>query len=220
MIKTVIFDMDGLMFDTERLSNEAFYATADQLGVTIHQEMLDAMKGANRETCNRLQREYFGEDADLEYMRAFRKKYTDKYMEEHGVPEKKGLHGLLRYLKTHGYKVVLATSTPEEIAVKLLKQADVYKYFDHMVFGGSVAKSKPAPDIFLKAAAKAYTEPEKCLVLEDSINGVEAGHAAGCQVIMVPDTIPANDRMREIANDIVESLEDVLEMLSSLEATA
>lgn len=220
MIKTVIFDMDGLMFDTERLSNEAWRFAADKMGITIKQEMLDSMKGVSRAGCDKIILSYLGEDFDLPYFRKVKAEYVERYLKEQGVPMKKGLHELLSYLKTHGYGAVLATGTLEEDAIKLLKMADVEKYFDHLVFGSMTMKSKPAPDIFLTAVDKAYTSPEKCLVLEDSPNGVKAARAAGCHVIMVPDGIAPTEELRELADDVVDSLEDVLEMMKTLEVTA
>lgn len=215
MIHSVIFDMDGLMFDTERLSNEAFYEAQEELGITVDPQMLNSMKGVNKEGCERIMRSYFGEDADLEHYRKVRRKYFDEYLAKYGVPVKKGLKSLLTFLKENHYKIILATSTPEAEATKHLKMAEVYHYFDGLVFGNMVSKSKPAPDIFLKAVEMSGFKAEECLVLEDSYNGIEAGFAAGCHVIMVPDTIAPNQRMKDICNEIVESLEDVLEILKS-----
>lgn len=220
MIKTVIFDMDGLMFDTEHLSNEAWRYAADKMGITIRQEMLDSMKGVSRNGCDKIILSYLGENFDLAYFRKVKGEYVDQYLKEHGVPVKKGLRQLLSYLKTHGYCAVLATGTFEKDALRLLKLADVEKYFDHLVFGSVTMKSKPEPDIFLAAVEKAYTVPEKCLVLEDSPNGVKAAKAAGCHVIMVPDAIAPTEELKEMADDVVDSLEDVLEMMKTLDITA
>lgn len=213
MIKTIIFDMDGLMFDTERLHNEGWFFAADKMDLTIQQEMLNSMKGVNREGCDRIIRSCLGENVDLKLFKKLKNDYVADYVKEHGVPVKKGLHALLSYLKTHGYKVILATSTEEKEALKFLKLADVEKYFDHMVFGNMIEKSKPDPEIFVTAAERAYTAPEHCMVLEDSPNGVKAGHLAGCHVIMVPDLIAPTEEIREMTDDVVDSLEDVLEIV-------
>lgn len=220
MIKTVIFDMDGLMFDTERLNNEAWIAAAQKMGKTIQKEMLDSMKGVNRVECDKIMRSWLGEDLNLDYMRTLKQKYTEQYLKDNGVPVKKGLRELLSYLKTHRYTVVLSTSTSENEALRLLKMADVEKYFDHLVFGNMVEKSKPEPDIFLEAVRRAYTKPENCLVLEDSPNGVRAAHAAGCHVVMVPDMVPATEELRAMTDDVVESLEDVEEMMKAMNMIA
>ena len=91
MIKTVIFDMDGLMFDTERLNNEAWIAAAQKMGKTIQKEMLDSMKGVNRVECDKIMRSWLGEDLNLDYMRTLKQKYTEQYLKDNGVPVKKGL---------------------------------------------------------------------------------------------------------------------------------
>lgn len=212
--------MDGLMFDTERLNNEAWTAAAQKMGKTVQKEMLDSMKGVNRVGCDKIMRSWLGEDLNLDYMRTLKQAYTEQYLKDNGVPVKKGLRELLSYLKTHRYTVVLSTSTSENEALRLLKMADVEKYFDHLVFGNMVEKSKPEPDIFLEAVRRAYTEPENCLVLEDSANGVRAAHAAGCHVIMVPDTVPATEELRAMADDVAESLEDVEEMMKAMNMIA
>ena len=212
--------MDGLMFDTERLNNEAWIAAAQKMGKTIQKEMLDSMKGVNRVECDKIMRSWLGEDLNLDYMRTLKQKYTEQYLKDNGVPVKKGLRELLSYLKTHRYTVVLSTSTSENEALRLLKMADVEKYFDHLVFGNMVEKSKPEPDIFLEAVRRAYTKPENCLVLEDSPNGVRAAHAAGCHVVMVPDMVPATEELRAMTDDVVESLEDVEEMMKAMNMIA
>lgn len=211
--------MDGLMFDTERLSDEAWRFAADKMGVTIQQKMLDSIKGTNHAGSNKIICSYLGESFDVEYLRKVKETHMNECLEKYGVPVKKGLHELLSYLKTHGYLTVLATGTSEDRALSLLKMADVEKYFDHLVFGNMVEKCKPEPDIFLAAVNKVYASPENCLVLEDSPNGVKAAHAAGCHVIMVPDRIAPTEELRAMADDVAESLEDVLEMMKTWEMT-
>ena len=212
--------MDGLMFDTERLSNQAWRLAGEKMGITIQQEMLDSMKGVNRVECDKILRFWLGENTDLKYLRSLKDGYMEQDLKDHGVPVKRGLRELLSYLKTHGYKTVLATSASEDRAQGTLKMADVEKYFDHLIFGNMIEKSKPEPDIFLEAARKAYTKPEDCLVLEDSPNGITAAHAAGCHTIMVPDMTPASEEQKELADDVVDSLEDVLEMLKAVDLSA
>ena len=205
-LRCCIFDMDGLMFDTENLSNQAFYDTADELGIVVDPRMLQEMKGVNKAGCTRIQREYLGEDFDVEYARMVRGKYIDAYIMEHGVPVKKGLEELLHFLKENGYVIVLATSTDEKKARFNLENAGVIRFFDHMVFGNMVQRSKPAPDIFLKAVELSGCSAQECLVLEDSYNGIEAGYAAGCHVVMVPDCLPPNERMEEVTDMILPDL--------------
>ncbi len=220
MIKTVVFGMDGLMFDTERLNNEAWNFAANKLGVTISKEMLDSIKGFSNFKCDKMLASWLGDKVDVAYLRKVKTDYVDKYLAENGVPVKKGLKPLLSYLKTHGYRTVLATSTTEDWAMKILKLADVEKYFDHLIFANMIEKSKPDPEIFQLASKKSYTAPGECLVLEDSPNGVKAAHAAGCHVIMVPDVVEPSEDVKAMADAVEESLEEVLEMVKPWSMTA
>lgn len=210
MIKTVIFDMDGLMFDTERLGDVCWHKAAEKMGVTMPKELLEEMRGMNREACNQVLINHFGESFPVDDLRKRKMDYTEKMLEEEGVPVKKGLCELLSFLKTHGYRTVLATSTSSSSALKLLKMADVEKYFDRMIFGNMVEHSKPDPEIFRLAVQKAYTKPEECLVLEDSPKGVEAAYRAGCRVFMIPDCVEPDEKTAGMAEKVLPSLEDVL----------
>lgn len=132
----------------------------------------------------------------------------------HGLTKKKGLDNLLKYLKENNIKSCLATSTKREVAIKYLKMANVYDYFDDFTCGVEIENGKPAPDIFLKAASKVKIDIGQSLVLEDSINGLNAGIAAGARVIMVPDTIEPTDEIRSKVDDVKADLDEVIDWIS------
>jgi HAD hydrolase, family IA, variant 3 len=214
MIKAVLFDMDGLMFDTERLYGKAWQNAAVLQGCKISDEAILKIKGANRALVYEILRADAGEEFDIEKGRDAREEYIVSHIREHGLTKKKGLDNLLKYLKENNIKACLATSTKREIAIKYLKMANVYDYFDDFTCGDEIENGKPAPDIFLKAANKVKTDIVESLVLEDSINGLNAGIAAGAIVIMVPDTIEPTDEIRSKVDDVKADLDEVIDWIS------
>ena len=140
--------------------------------------------------------------------------YVNRWIQEHGVPVKPGLRELLAWLKGHGYKIALATSTYRKTASRYLELAQVSGYFPYQVFGDMVENGKPEPDIFLRAAREVETPPGQCLVLEDSYAGVEAGWRAGCPVIMVPDVLLPTEREKGRTVACVKTLHEVIPWLA------
>lgn len=209
MIKAVLFDMDGLMFDTERLSNRILCQVAEEMGLPVSEEFLMSMKGRNKQDCRKLQVDFWGADTDFVRFRSLYDGLRSSYEKEHGIPVKKGLYMLLSYLKENHYLVGLATSTSKDKALAMLTSTKVLPSFDQIVFGNEVAKGKPHPDIYLTCARKLGISPAHCLVLEDSPPGLESGHLAGCHTIMIPDMIAPTDKIIEITDAILPSLSEV-----------
>ncbi|MCC2874763.1 HAD family phosphatase [Lachnoclostridium pacaense] len=213
MIRAAIFDMDGLMFDTERLYGDAWLYAGRVTGFPITKELLNRTRGADRGSCISAFREALGDTFDFYAVRRYRQEYVDGYLEKNGMPLKPGLMELLGYLKHSGYGIGLATSTDEPTAREYLGMAGVSGYFDCMIFGDMVKKGKPAPDIYLKAAETLGRRPDECIVLEDSILGVRAGAAAGCHVIMIPDEVEPGEREKKLITRRMDSLMDVIAYL-------
>ena len=211
MIRAVLFDMDGLMFDTERLYGNAWQNAAKLQGFKISDEAILQIKGANKALVYKILKEDAGEGFDIDKGRETREEYITNHIKEHGITKKKGLDKLLIFLKENNIKTCLASSTKREVAIRYLKMADVYKYFDDFTCGDEIEN---APDIFLKAAGKLGVDIKECLVLEDSINGIKGGLSAGAIVIMVPDTIEPTDEIREKIDAIEPDLEAVIEWIS------
>ena len=214
MIRAVLFDMDGLMFDTERLYGNAWQNAAKLQGFKISDEAILQIKGANKALVYKILKEDAGEGFDIDKGRETREEYITNHIKEHGITKKKGLGKLLIFLKENNIKTCLASSTKRKVALKYLKMADVYKYFDDFTCGDEIENGKPAPDIFLKASGKLGVDIKECLVLEDSINGIKGGLSAGARVIMVPDTIEPTDEIREKVDAIEPDLEAVIEWIS------
>lgn len=213
MIEAVLFDMDGLMFDTERMYQKAWLQAGRQMGVPMEPEIVDRLRGRNREGCARVCREAFGEDFDFDAMRTACRALMARWIEEDGLPVKPGLYELLAELERRGIPAVLATSTTRDSAWGHLQRAKVDRYFLGAVCGDEVSHSKPDPEVFLKAAALAGKDPARCLVLEDSPAGVRAGAAAGCFTVMVPDLTAPDEELKKLADEILPGLRDVIPLL-------
>jgi len=215
-IKLVIFDMDGTMLDTEPLSQVGWRSAmvAQSIPVTDERfnEVFDNIIGTNANTWRRVLTESFaGFDVNLGATHTM--DYMDEYMNTNGVPVKPGVFELLDKLEELGIKKCVATSTGRERARKKLKDANILHRFETVVGGDDVVESKPNPEIFLKAAAACKVEPAYCLVLEDSAAGTAGGYNAGMNVIVVPDILPPTEEMIRMADEVVESLNDVVRML-------
>lgn len=211
-IQAVLFDMDGLMFDTETVYMKAWKKTGEKLGITVDERFLIPSRGMIRADSKKLFEDLYHPSIEYEAIIDIRQEFLDEEFRK-GITCKKGLFVLLTYLKTRKYKIALATSTPRKRAMKLLEKAKVESFFEEMVFGDMVENGKPAPDIFLKAAQMVNIAPEKCLVLEDSRNGMVAGKKAGCKVIMIPDLVPVTEEIESILDAQLDDLEQVIPWL-------
>ena len=212
MLQGVLFDMDGLMFDTERIGRDGWRKASETLHIDLPEEIIAAMRGTGTDRC----REIFNAAIPgslYDTVHDLRLRYADEVIAADGVPVKPGLPELLRWLKASGIPAVLATSTRREKALTYLQQTDVERYFTAAVFGPEVAHPKPAPDIFLAAAAAIRADPAHCVVLEDSPNGLQAAKAAGCPAIVVPDLTPAPAENEHLWNYCAKSLHEVQQIL-------
>ena len=211
--KLVIFDMDGLMIDTEPLAIAGWGAAASELNITIPEELPKRVIGMNRDLCKVYMLEAMGQDFDYDTALAILHKFMDNYFETHGIPLKPGIIELLDKLEELGISKAVATSSAYKRAFYKLTKANIAHRFSTIIGGDMVAESKPAPDIFLKAAEVCNTSPNDCIVLEDSNPGAEGGYRAGMRVIVVPDLVSPTDITRKRAYAVCNSLHDVCEML-------
>lgn len=213
-VKAAIFDMDGLMFDTEKLAADGWKYAGDVLGFEIDDEKLSQTRGRNVADARNLFFQWYGDQVDYDEARSLRCEYLNNRLNQYGMPMKEGLTELLAFLKEKGYKRALATSTHRNTVEWYFELAGLPMDFDAVVCGDEVEHSKPAPDVFLKAAKKLDTDPQKCLVLEDSPNGIRAGSCAGCKVVMVPDLDQPTVEIEKLCMKICENLRDVIRILN------
>lgn len=208
-IEAVIFDMDGLMFDTERVAAQGWKMAGEQLGFHISETKLRQMRGRNVIAGRALFQEWYNGRISYDEARDIRTAYVTEYIEEKGTPVKDGLPELFRYLKENGCRKAIATSTQRETAEWYFAHASLPFDFEVSVCGTEIKNGKPAPDVFLTAAAKLGLPPERCLVLEDSFSGVRAGAAAGCSVIMVPDLQEPDEETASLCLAVCRTLREV-----------
>lgn len=212
-MKAVVFDMDGLMFDTEKVFVMAWDYVGEQMGIGKAGYMSLKTLGLNVEKSEQVLKEEFGDKYDRVTMRKLTKEFLTKYYSENRVPVKKGLYILLDYLKSQGYKLAVASSSPKWEVEEHMKDAGVFDYFQAIVCGDMVNKSKPEPDIYLTACEALQVNPEECYVLEDSRNGLLSAHRAGCKVIMVPDLWQPDEEIEGILFGKCSDLEEVKDFL-------
>lgn len=209
----VIFDMDGLMFDTERVFVKAWDYAGEKIGVGKAGYMVYKTLGMNIKASYNVWKTEFGDRYQEEELRKYTKEFLQKYYAENKVPVKKGLYVLLDYLKKAGVKMAVASSSPRWEVEKHLKDAGIYDYFVGIVCGDMIQNSKPDPEIYLKACELLERKPSDCLALEDSKNGLLSAHRAGCKPIMVPDLWQPDEETEKILYAKFEDLEMVKDFL-------
>lgn len=207
MLKAVIFDMDGTIFDTERVYHDAWTA------VGVPEELYWQMIGRGHAEIKKMFRQQLKVSPDILYERCAVE--IDRRLAA-GIPKKLGLDDLLHFLQEHSYKIALATSSFTKDAKTKLQRAEVEDFFEAVIGGEQVVHGKPAPDIYQKAADAVGCTPEECIVLEDSFNGIRGGHAAGMYTVMIPDLLQPDAEIRTLADAVLPSLVEVPPLLLRL----
>ena len=212
-VKAILFDMDGLVLDTEKLYTRFWQEAANALGYPMTKEQALGMRSLNRGAGLAKMQSYFGEAVDYDKIRGKRIEMMDAFVEKEGVEVKPGIHELLEYLKEQGIRTAIATSSPLERTVRYLSSVGLEKSFDELISGYMVEKGKPEPDIYLYAAEKLNVIPSECIVLEDSPAGILAAHRAGCLPVMIPDQDQPEKETKELLYATVERLDLVIDLL-------
>lgn len=202
----VIFDMDGVLFDSERAWLLSWQEIAEKHGIEGIERAVYASIGLTEEATRAITQEIMGEGFPLDAYREEAGEVFRTKWQEPGLPVKPGAREILEKLKSLGAGLALATSTKRETARAELEQAGLLQFFDEMAFGDMVSHSKPAPDIFLLAAKLLGRDPASCFVIEDSFNGIRAAKAAGMRAVMVPDLLQPDEEIREAAFRVVPDL--------------
>lgn len=216
MVSGIIFDMDGVLIDSERQSNEGWLWAAGQLGVDMPMWLIDSFKGAPAERCCKFFDDYYKGVIDYWEAKELRTQHVYKIRETEGIPVKKGVKDIFEYIRNNGLKCAVATSTRRESAEKTLHEIGVWDYLDAVVYGDEVEHGKPEPDIFLRAAKAIGVNPSEAVVVEDSINGIKAGYAADMRVVHIPDTIAIDDDIRKLTYMVCADLNGLIDVVESI----
>lgn len=209
-LKTVVFDMDGVLFDTEALVLSCWKLVGEKYGLKDIEEAFRRCIGTNSAQTRKIVCDFWGEALDYEKFRREASYVFRRKVDAHGIPVKRGARELLSYLKVNGYRTGLATSTRRQAAEQELEQAGLLRFFPVIVGGDMVTHSKPHPEIYFRACRELGVDPSQAFAIEDSYHGVRSAHAAGMRVFMVPDLIEPDEEMAELAYQIVPSLMGVL----------
>jgi len=213
MIQAVIFDMDGLMFDTERIAYDGYQKASDEMGFPFSIDFYKQMCGLSSSKGRELFNQWYNGSFDYHKAEGICFAYMNSYLTTNPVPLKKGLMELLIYLKDNSYPTAIATSTSRQDALKLWQSSGVHDYFKESVCGDEVQNGKPDPEIFLTAAKKLQKDPSECLVLEDSYNGIRSAYASGAFACMVPDMCEPIPEITQLCSYICDDLLQVIDIL-------
>lgn len=210
MIKAVIFDLDGLLIDSEIISYKIYKEILQQFGHNFSiEEYVQNFSGKTEvKNITNLIDTYSLPWTVEEGLNNF-SKIENKFIAQ-GIDLKEGAKELLGYLKDNNFKIAIASSSTRDRALTILKQHNIIGYFDEFVFGNEVEKGKPNPDIFLKACEKLSEKPEECLVLEDSEAGIQSAYSANIPVICIPDMKVPNQHYLNMTKEVLSSLEEVI----------
>ena len=212
--KAVIFDMDGVIFDTERVYLEIWQSVFEKYGYKMTKELYITVMGTGRKNVIKTFLENFGDDLPIEKMYEEKDNQLFYIIENQGIPLKKGVKELFSMLKEKNYKIALATSAKRDRVEKQIKDKWLKESFDAIVCGDDVKKGKPSPDIFLKAAKEIDVEPENCFVVEDSPAGIKAAFSGGMKGIHVEDLKVADEDILKYCQKSFKDLQEVKKYLS------
>ena len=214
--QAAVFDMDGLLLDTEKVAMQAFRDACKVLSLPMLEDVYLGIIGCNAEGIENVIRSGYGEDLDYPQLRAEWVKRYHPIIEHQAIPKKEGVVELLSWLKSQKIPIAVATSSHKKQAIAKLKLSGLTDYVDSLSTGCEVSNGKPDPEIFLLAAQRLNTSPDKCIAFEDSSNGVRAALAAGMQVHQIPDLVKPNSDIIALGHTINGSLADVLNDLKAL----
>ena len=217
LIRGAIFDMDGVLIDTEKLYLRFWKEAAAEFGYDMRDEYVYAVRSMARKYSIPKLKSMLGEDFPTEEVRSRRSELMNAYIERVGIETKPGLFKLLNHLRDKGYRIAVATATPRERTLSYLSRIGALEFFDAVVCGDMVKTGKPAPDIYLTAANELGLAPEQCAAFEDSPNGLKAANSAGCMTIMVPDMTQPDDEVAPYIHRVFNDLEEAVELFGEVE---
>ena len=214
-VKAVIFDMDGLLLDTEKLLVRFWVQAANEAGFPMTREQALSIRSLHKSYAVPYLQGLFGEGFDYFRIRSRRMELINEYLTEHPLELKEGAAELLTFLNENGLMTAVATATDYERTSDYLTRVGIFGRFDRIVCATMVERGKPAPDIYIYAAGQLGLDPRECMALEDSPNGVKSAVSAGCRTVMVPDLTEPDEELEGLAFGRADSLSDVAGILKA-----
>ena len=214
MIKAIIFDMDGLMIDSERVTFECYQERLKDMNLTMDEEFYKTLLGKPIKGIYQRFYDVYGNDFPIENVIQDVHQLMAERFETEGVPVKKGLVELLHYLKDNNYKTIVATSSNRDRVDKILAQAKITEFFDDSICGDEVTKGKPNPEVFLISCQKLGVNVDEAIVLEDSEAGIQAAYSGNIDVICIPDMKYPEQEFEKMTTKILDSLDQVIDFLT------
>jgi len=215
-VKAVIFDMDGVILDSQGLASRAWARAVADLGYCLTEDLNLELVGRNVPDSNAILRRALGPEFPVEAARRAARTFFAELTPDTGVPLKPGVSSLLDLLDSKAVRKAMATSTPRAACLRHLQHWKLVERFSVIVCGDEVPSGKPAPDIFLQAARLLNVQPTECVVIEDSFAGIRAAHAARMIPIMVPDLKQPDETIRRLAYRVVRNLDEARDVIAAL----
>lgn len=206
----VLFDLDGLVLDTEKLYSRFWIGACEHFGFSMSYEQSLAMRAMNGQAGQRVLHSFFGETADYAAIRQERIRQMDEYVAQHGVEVKPGIREFLLQLRQRGISTAITSASPMDRIERYLGSVGLLDLFDRLCSGHEVPNGKPAPDIYCHGAASLGLEPGQCLALEDAWSGLLSASRAGCVPILIPDLDPPNEQTLPLVYGVADSPLDLL----------
>lgn len=211
-VKAIIFDMDGVILDSESISDITWRKAAEEKGLSVNDEILNACRGSNKNDTIQTLKKYYGSDFDSEAFLERTSELFHEIEEKYGIPLLPYAKEILEYLKPR-YRLALASSTRGPTVERQLMAAGVIDFFETRTTGEMVEHSKPNPEIYLMACKSIGMNPEDCAAVEDSLNGIRSAYAAGLKPVMVIDKVQPTEEIRKMCCNIFDSLDGLKTVL-------
>lgn len=209
MLRAVLFDMDGLITDTEKLLSRFWCQAANEYGFPMTPEHVLGIRSLSAKFAAPHLQSIFGEKFDYQKVRARRLKLMNDYIAENGIEAKPGLFELLDFIKEKNLLCAVCTATDRERTAKYLKSIGCYDYFDAFVCGDMIKNGKPCPDTYIEGAKALGVDTCECIALEDSPNGITSAYSAGCIAVMIPDLSQPDEELEKKVDAVCDNLADV-----------
>lgn len=216
MIKGIIYDMDGLMFDTEQLSKKIMKSVGEKKGYEFDDALFNELIGSNLQTITKIFKKKFGDDFPYDEIRKEKSSIMKKEINEKGVPIKYGLKESLDFLEKNNIVKAVASSSSKKTIEFYLKSAKLEAKFDFIIGGDEVKKSKPNPEIFKRCCNTINIDKENTLILEDSINGIIAANKAGINVVLIQDIVKIPAEVKKLVYEELNHLADLPKLLNKI----